>query len=101
MKKELVPYDHYYETNGQSAMMVANGHPGLHPMHHHPFNLEDNFLHILGKNPKCHQYLNEFFFSFGGATSAYCIYYNALFKTSTIHLFEHAKVNMNFPSTDP
>ncbi|XP_055300566.1 transcription factor HNF-4 homolog isoform X3 [Sitodiplosis mosellana] len=46
MKKELVPYDYYYESSGQSAMMVANGHAGLHPMHH-PFNLEDNFLHIL------------------------------------------------------
>ena len=51
MKKEPVPYDYYYETNGQSAMMVANGHAGLHPMHHHPYNLEENFLHILGKNP--------------------------------------------------
>lgn len=49
MKKELVPYEYYYDSNGQSAMMVANGHTGLHPMHH-PFNLEDNFLHILGKN---------------------------------------------------
>lgn len=49
MKKELNPYDYYYESSGQSAMMVANGHPGLHPMHH-PYNLEDNFLHILGKN---------------------------------------------------
>lgn len=69
MKKELVPYDYYYETNGQSAMMVANGHAGLHPMHH-PYNLEENFLHILGKNPKCHQYLKQFFLLVGGATSA-------------------------------
>lgn len=52
MKKELNPYDYYYESSGQSAMMVgmvANGHNGLHTMHH-PFNLEDNFLQILGKN---------------------------------------------------
>lgn len=48
MKKELNPYDYYYDSNSQSAMMVANGHTGLHTMHH-PFNLEDNFLQILGK----------------------------------------------------
>lgn len=51
MKKELVPYDYYYESVDQDQMMssvVANGHMGLHPMH--PFNMEDNFLQILGKN---------------------------------------------------
>lgn len=47
MKKELESYDYYYEPSAQQAMMVANG---LNPMHTvHPFNLEENFLHILGK----------------------------------------------------
>lgn len=48
MKKELNTYDYYYEPNTQPAMMVANGHAGFHTVH--PFNLEDEFLHILGKN---------------------------------------------------
>lgn len=48
MKIELEPYEYYYEPSGQQAMMVANGHSGLHATH--PFNLEENFLHILGKN---------------------------------------------------
>lgn len=47
MKIELEPYDYYYEPIGQQAMMVANGHNGLHATH--PFNMEENFLHILGK----------------------------------------------------
>lgn len=47
MKIELDQYDYYYEPSGQQAMMVANGHNGLHATH--PFNLEENFLHILGK----------------------------------------------------
>lgn len=45
----------------QDVMMssvVANGHIGMpHVMHHHPYDLEDNFLQILGKN------LLIFFFS--------------------------------------
>lgn len=50
MKKEPIPYDYYYETiSPVPAMMVANGHVGMHSMHH-PFNLEDNFLQILGKH---------------------------------------------------
>lgn len=48
MKIELDQYEYYYEPSGQQAMMVANGHNGLHATH--PFNLEENFLHILGKN---------------------------------------------------
>lgn len=47
MKIELEPYDYCYEPSGQQAMMVANGHNGMHASY--PFNLEDNFLHILGK----------------------------------------------------
>lgn len=38
----------------QDVMMssvIANGHIGMpHVMHHHPYDLEDNFLQILGKN---------------------------------------------------
>lgn len=47
MKIELESYDYYFEPSGQQAMMVANGHNGMHATH--PFNLEENFLHILGK----------------------------------------------------
>lgn len=33
------------------SSVVANGHIGMpHVMHHHPYDLEDNFLQILGKN---------------------------------------------------
>lgn len=47
MKKELESYDYYYESSAQQAMMVANGLNSMQTVH--PFNLEDNFLHILGK----------------------------------------------------
>lgn len=48
MKKELNTYDYYYEPNAQPTMMVANGHGGFHTVT--PFDLQDEFLHILGKN---------------------------------------------------
>lgn len=33
------------------SSVMANGHIGMpHVMHHHPYDLEDNFLQILGKN---------------------------------------------------
>lgn len=47
MKKDPIPYDYYYDSSNQSTMMVANGH-ALHSMHH-SYNLDDNFLQILGK----------------------------------------------------
>lgn len=37
----------------QDVMMssvVANGHIGMPHVMHHPYDLEDNFLQILGKN---------------------------------------------------
>ncbi|XP_031624352.1 hepatocyte nuclear factor 4-gamma isoform X2 [Contarinia nasturtii] len=46
MRSDPINYEYYGELNEASAMMVANGHSGLHPMHN-PFNLEENFLHIL------------------------------------------------------
>lgn len=49
MKKELNPYDYYYESNGQQPMMVANGHQAMAAIHH-PFNMQENFLQILGKH---------------------------------------------------
>lgn len=49
MKKELNPYDYYYDTNTQPAMMVANGHAAMAAIHH-PFSMQDSFLQILGKH---------------------------------------------------
>lgn len=54
MKKELVPYDYMYYDSSVQPMMppIVNGHGAVHPMHYHnnPFNMEENFLQILGKN---------------------------------------------------
>lgn len=51
MRVEPPAYNVFYNEPHQISnnMMVANGHPGLHLMHNPFQNLEENFLHILGK----------------------------------------------------
>lgn len=87
MKKELNTYDYYYEPSTQPTMMVANGHAGFHTVH--PYNLEDEFLHILGKNHNNLNYCHN-------ATNVRDACKNQQF----VFVYANIKINTEFPSPD-
>lgn len=98
MKKELNPYDYYYDTNTQPAMMVANGHQAMAAIHH-PFSMQDSFLQILGKH---HIILfndkKPYFFTLKSRNkcskpAASCYFYGRF-----LFIFD-VKINTNFPSS--
>lgn len=95
MKKELNPYDYYYDSNAQPPMMVANGDQVMAAIHH-PFNMQENFLQILGK----HRFIIQCQIHFEKTQQVPKPAANSYFFLLSICLYSTTtKKNMTFPSS--